>query len=145
MDNREWDGWMASPTQWTWAWASSGSWWWTGNPSVLQSKGSQRVGHDWATELTELNYNWPSFDPWVGKIPWRRKWQPTWVFLHGQSHEQGSLVAYSPCGPKESDMTEQEHGWHRITTEDEHFVFLVLLRLPIYIFCPLDLIFLTDL
>ena len=56
-DDRGWDGWMASLTQWTWVWASSGSWWWTGRPGVLQSMGSQRVGHDWATELnwTELN------------------------------------------------------------------------------------------
>ena len=45
------DGWMASPTQWTWVWVSSGSWWWTGRPGVLQSMGSQRIGHDWATEL----------------------------------------------------------------------------------------------
>ena len=44
-------GWMASPTQWPWVWASSGSWWWTGKPDVLQSMGSQRVRHDWATEL----------------------------------------------------------------------------------------------
>ena len=50
-DNRGWDGWMASPTQWTWVWASSGSWWWTGKPGVLQSMGSQRVRHDWGTEL----------------------------------------------------------------------------------------------
>ena len=49
-DNRGWDGWMASPTQWTWVWESSGNWWWTGRPGVLQSMKSQRVGHDWATE-----------------------------------------------------------------------------------------------
>ena len=42
---------MASPTQWTWVWAISGSWWWTGRPGVLQSMGLQRVGHEWATEL----------------------------------------------------------------------------------------------
>ena len=42
---------MASPTQWTWVWVSSGSWWWTGKPGVLQSMGSQRVGHNWVTEL----------------------------------------------------------------------------------------------
>ena len=55
-DNRGWDGWRASPTGWTWVWASSRSWWWTGRPGVLQSVGSQSVGHDWATELnwTEL-------------------------------------------------------------------------------------------
>ena len=46
-DNRGWDGWMASPTRWTWAWVSSGSWWWTGKPGVLQSMGLQRIGHDW--------------------------------------------------------------------------------------------------
>ena len=45
---------MASPTGWTWVWASSGSWWWTGKPGVLQSMGSQRVGHDWATELIPI-------------------------------------------------------------------------------------------
>ena len=50
-DNRGWDGWMASPTWCTWVWASSGSWWWTGKPGVLQSMGLQMVGHDWATEL----------------------------------------------------------------------------------------------
>ena len=50
-DNREWDGWMASLTQWTWVWVSSGSLWWTGKPGVLQSMGSQRVRHDCATEM----------------------------------------------------------------------------------------------
>ena len=50
-DDRRWDGWMASPTQWTWVWVSSGSWWWTGRPGVLQSMGLQRVGYNSATEL----------------------------------------------------------------------------------------------
>ena len=50
-DDRGWDGWMASLTQWTWIWASSGSWWWTGKPGVLQSMELQRVWHDWTTEL----------------------------------------------------------------------------------------------
>ena len=53
--DRRWDGWMGSPTRWTWVWASSGCWWWTGKPGMLQSMGSQRVGHDWATEL---NWCW---------------------------------------------------------------------------------------
>ena len=48
---REWDGWMASLTRQTWVWVNSGSWWWTGRPGLLQFMGSQRVGHDWATEL----------------------------------------------------------------------------------------------
>ena len=50
-DNRGWDGWMASPTRWTWVWVNSGHWWSTGRPGVLQFLGSQRVGHNWATEL----------------------------------------------------------------------------------------------
>ena len=50
-DNRGWDGWMASLTQWTWVWVSSRNWRWTGRPVVLQSMGSQRLCHDWATEL----------------------------------------------------------------------------------------------
>ena len=52
-DDRGWDGWMASPTQWTWVWVSSGSWQMDREPGVLQSMGSQRVRHDWVTELTE--------------------------------------------------------------------------------------------
>ena len=50
-DDRGWDGWMASPTQWTRVWVNSGSWWWTGRPGVLRFMGSQRVGLDWATDL----------------------------------------------------------------------------------------------
>ena len=50
-DNRGWDGWMASWTRQTWVWVNSGSWWWTGRPGVLRFMVSQRVGHDWVTEL----------------------------------------------------------------------------------------------
>ena len=50
-DDRGWDGWMASPTRWTWVWVNSRSCWWTGRPGILQFMGSQRVGHNWATEL----------------------------------------------------------------------------------------------
>ena len=53
-DDRGWDGWMVSPTQWTWVWVSSGSWWWTRNPGVLQSMEVQRVGHNWVTELKNI-------------------------------------------------------------------------------------------
>ena len=58
-NNRGWDGWMASLTQWTRVWVNSGSWWWTGRPGLLQSMGLQRVGHDWATEL-----NWTDWKGW---------------------------------------------------------------------------------
>ena len=55
-NDRRWEVWVASPTQWTWVWANFGSWWWTGRPGMLQSMESQRDGHDWLTELnwTEL-------------------------------------------------------------------------------------------
>ena len=59
-----WDGWMASPAQWTWVWVNSGSWWWTGRPGVLWFMGSQRVRHDWVTELNWIpasNVLWFSF------------------------------------------------------------------------------------
>ena len=49
--DRGWDSWMASPTWWIWVWPISRSWWWTGKPGILQSMGSQRVRHDWETEL----------------------------------------------------------------------------------------------
>ena len=66
-EDRGWDGWMASLTQWAWVWVNSGSWWWTGRPGVMRFMGSQRVGHDWATEL-----NWTEWKDipclWVGRI-----------------------------------------------------------------------------
>ena len=55
--DRGWDGWMASPTWWTWVWVNSGCWWWTGRPGVLRFMGSQRVGHNWATQL-----NWTEWE-----------------------------------------------------------------------------------
>ena len=54
----------------------------------------------------------PGFNPWVGKIPWRRKWQPTPVSLPGKSHGQRNLAGYSPWGCKELDMTEWLHSLH---------------------------------
>ena len=62
-DDRGWDGCMASLTQWTLIWVNSGNWWWTGKPGVLQSMGTQRVRHDWATEL-----NWKSVGFWRKQV-----------------------------------------------------------------------------
>ena len=70
--NRGWDGWMTSLTQWTWVWVISRSWWWTGRPGVLQSTESQRVGHDWATEL-----NWMS----PGNRTGAKSWVSRFLFL----------------------------------------------------------------
>ena len=115
--DRGWDGWMTLPTRWTRVWVGSRSWWWTGKPGVLQSMEMQRVRHDWATELnwthTEATtfpggasgkestcqcrrHSRCGFDHWVGKSPWRRKWQPTPEFLPGESHEQKNLAGYPP-------------------------------------------------
>ena len=58
-------------------------------------------------KTSACNVGGPRFDPWVGKIPWTRKWQPTPVLLPGKFHGERNLVGYSPWGHKESDMTEQ--------------------------------------
>ena len=76
--DRGWDGWMASLTQWTWVWVDSGSWWWTGRPGVLRFMGSQRVGHDWATEL-----NWTeSQTPNHSLLHFHPQWQAQICSLH---------------------------------------------------------------
>ena len=62
-DDRGWDGWMASPTQWTWVWVNSGYFWWTGRPGLLQSMGLQKVRQDWATELNWFKWVYLSFSP----------------------------------------------------------------------------------
>ena len=76
--NRGWDGWMASPTQWTWVWIGSRSWCWTERPGVLWFMGLQRVGHDWASELncTEGSEVWC----------WRSSWES--VGLQGSPTSQ---------------------------------------------------------
>ena len=68
-DNRGWDGWMASLTQWTWVWVNSGSWWWRGRPGILQFMGSQRVRYDRVTEL-----NWMSSEGRRRRGQWRMRW-----------------------------------------------------------------------
>ena len=81
-DDRAWDGWMASPTQWTWVWVNSRSWRWTGRPGVLQSMGSQRVRHDWATELNckivtawvRVNHSQASGDGIRTTVGWQSWW-----------------------------------------------------------------------
>ena len=75
-DDRGWDDWIPSQTWWTWVWASSRSWWWTGNPGMLRSMGSQRVGHDWATELNLGKYLFRSLAFLIFFFTW-----PYWVFV----------------------------------------------------------------
>ena len=96
---------------------------WMEEAGRLQSVGSQRVGNNWATSLWLsskpslvaqmvkicLQCRRPMFNPWIGKIPWRRERQPSPVFLPEKSHGWRRLVGYSPWGCKESDITEQLH------------------------------------
>ena len=84
-------GWHeASPTQWTWVWVNSGRWWWTGRPGVLRFMGSQRVGHDWATELRVIKHSQGPlvlsqglqiiFEPYPVSLSYRY-WNPRWEKL----------------------------------------------------------------
>ena len=79
-DDRGWDGWMASLTQWTWVWVNSDSWWWTRKPGVLQSMGLQRLGHNWATEL-----NWT--------VPMQKE-KNVYNRLYWWSSNSGSIVLH---------------------------------------------------
>ena len=114
----------------------------TGEPGGLLSMGLHRVG----TQLKRLRasqvelavkqtntclqcsrFKRRRFNPWVGKIPWRRAWQFTPVFLPGESHGQRSLVGYSPWGCKESDSTEViEHEQEQKKINGYFFVILKL-------------------
>ena len=80
-DYRGWDSWTASLTQWTWVWASPGSWWWTWKPGVLHSTGSQRVRHEWATELNWTELNWYTCPPTL-EPPCRLPPHPTPLGCH---------------------------------------------------------------
>ena len=72
-DDRGWDGWMASLTRWTGVWVDSGSWWWRGGPGMLRFMGSQRAGHDWATELNWARPCPPQQYPVSPSVPTIRK------------------------------------------------------------------------
>ena len=101
-DDRGWDGWMASLTQWTWVWVSSGSWWWTGRPGVLWCMESQRVGHDWALNWTEqeieleLPLGW--FTVFIHFINIRvfMKWMNHWIYLCVICYCHGKCLSYRP-------------------------------------------------
>ena len=144
-DGRGWDGWLASLTQWTWIWLDSSSWWWTGRSGVLWL-GSQRIRHDWVTEMnwTELNVvyelasrcisgkesacQWRtcrrcSLHPWVGKVPWRRKWQPTPVFLLGNPMDRWAWRATVHGVAKSWTQWATEHAqmWYIVSYNTEEY------------------------
>ena len=124
--------------QWTWVWVSSGSWWWTGKPDVLQSMELQTAGHDW----TELNWTEPcskwlrgwrirrqcrrsGFNPGVGKIPWRRVWRPLQYSClenpHGQEpgglQSMGSQRVGHDWTTNHSILQPYSKDWARIWTQ----------------------------
>ena len=113
-DNRGWDGWMASLSQWTWVWVNSGNWWWIGMPGMLQSMGLQRVGHDWATELNWLkgNQSWISIGRTnaddEGPILWlldAKRW------LIGRDHYAGKEWGQEAKGVRWLDASLTQWTW----------------------------------
>ena len=125
-DDRGWDGWIASPAQWTWVWASSGSWWWTGKPGALQSMGSQRGRHGWATPLNSgppgipwwysgeesICQSWRhkrrGCDPWPGRSPRVGNSNPLQCSCLGNPMDRGVW------GPQPTGSQRVGHNW---TTE----------------------------
>ena len=95
-DDRGWDGWMASPTRWTWVWVNSGSRWQTGRPGVLQFMGSQRIGHDWATELNWTGLQPPGFSV-HGDSPGKNTGVGCYALLQGIFLTQGSNPGLLHC------------------------------------------------
>ena len=134
-DNRGWDGWKASLMRWTWVWVGSGSWWWKGKPGVLQSMGSQRVRHDWATELNGLGARLPIGTLKTGVLGISRGF-PTphlWVYLEkpvscavllGKGDRCMWVVALT-SGLGAAELTEAENcfflfasHWNRVALQD---------------------------
>ena len=118
------DGWMASPTQWTWVWVNSGSCWWTGRPGVLQTMGSQRVRHDWVTELGTKKFTiWMETQKMLNsqrnldkeKQSWRN--QPSWLQTRLQSHSHQDRTAraqkqkHRPMEPDGKPRGKLTHLW----------------------------------
>ena len=83
-EDRGWDGWMASPTRWAWVWVNSGSLWWTGRPGVLWFMGLQRVGHDWAADLTD----------WLTENLWRIYNTASCIFGKGGNASVTVCISY---------------------------------------------------
>ena len=90
-----WDSWMASPTQWTWVWLDSGSWWWTGRPGVLWFMELQRVGHDW---VTELNWTQQRMSLWEPQSPTEGDSSPSFaISFMRESESKVNTRLHQPC------------------------------------------------
>ena len=104
---------MASPTRWTWVWVSSGSWWWTGKPGMLQSMGSPRVWHDWVTEQ-----KWTVRTCVLKDLKWdstRKYWLTQIICAINVSTENTSWLFVSPCVflPKVRKSSEFWASWDK--------------------------------
>ena len=96
-DDRGWDGWMASPTWWTWVWVNSWSWWWAGKPGVLRFMGSQRVRHDW---VTELNWATNTHTDCITNIIFFMKYKIKKITVKNYSNYISIFISFMgfPCG-----------------------------------------------
>ena len=105
---RGWGGWMVSPTQWIWVWVSSGKWWSTGKSGVLQSMGSQRVGHDWVTKQQQMYlYEFVCF--FLGRVlDWPLKWYKTLIFKLNTSRK--NTISFSARWVTKSMSLTLSHG-----------------------------------
>ena len=106
-DDRGWDGWMASLTQWTWVWVNSGSWWWTGRPGVLQSTGLHRVGHKLESSWNPERLNWTELNlirklSTLSMLPiLRLSWiAPTCVLNRNVHSSECNLAKFVSLGPE---------------------------------------------
>ena len=106
-DDRGWDGWMASPTRWTWVWASSRNWWWTGKAGVLHSMGLQRVGHDWAEGI---------INPWSSQLSLGHPLDLHWNQMRMERWESESIILASlpPSHPVSQSLTAFQR-WIRVS------------------------------
>ena len=126
-------GCMASLTQWTWVWVNSGSWWWSGRPGVLRFMGSQRVRHDWATEL-----NWTESKKETKSQNFNlylRQWWPKgyWFWIQAQGANTGFPVpthGWQTCSQAMEDGGARTESSPVLWEEIKKLLLLVLLLLP---------------
>ena len=105
-DNRGWDGWMASLTRWMWVWVNSRSWWWTESPGMLRFMGSQRVGHDWVTELnwTEVISASEAIIPIASVLKWHML--GSWACKYSGARDLLNLYSMDIQGPSTANGTQ---------------------------------------
>ena len=121
-DDREWDGCMASLTGWTWVCSSSGSWWWTGRPGMLQSMGLQIVGHHWVIEL-----NWTAAKQQTAAYLYRR---PPLVVLFLFKVQKGHSTINRGQTDPITRLPEASYDYFETKQECKTFVTLRLIIYP---------------